>query len=171
MPAPEHKATPVPSDPRLTRYARMRREEMPGRMVGFSGTSRKPLPKAQGRALRVVLDGLKGDGIRWLGTGMAQHGDAQANTLARRLGYATRGYPMTGNPHPPLFFVDWKQEAKPPLERDEDIAIDCDVLVACPRGPESTLPRSGTWATIRRARKWKRRIIIVWPDGSLTEEG
>lgn len=162
---------PRPTDPKRIRYIRDRRAALPGPMVGFTGTARAPLPHCQNQELRRVLNQLRGEGYRWLGTGMARHSDAQANTLARRQGYATRGYPMTGNPHPPLFFVDWKQYAKPPLVRDDDIAIDCDVLVACPAGTEASLPRSGTWATIRRARKLSRKIIIIWPDGSVTREG
>lgn len=58
--------------------------------------------------------------------------------------------------------------ARPPLERNRDIVDTCDVLLACPKGPEEV--RSGTWATIRYARKCGKRIVIVWPNGEVTEE-
>lgn len=58
---------------------------------------------------------------------------------------------------------------KPNLDRNRDIVDDCDVLFACPKGPEEH--RSGTWATIRYARKVGRRTIIFWPDGSVDDGG
>ena len=48
-------------------------------------------------------------------------------------------------------------------ERDET-----DMLVACPKGPEEV--RSGTWSTVRFARKRGKRIVIIMPDGTVTEE-
>lgn len=58
---------------------------------------------------------------------------------------------------------------RPPLDRNRDIVDACDLLLACPKGPEER--RSGTWATIRYARKQGKRILILWPDGTTTEEG
>jgi hypothetical protein len=58
--------------------------------------------------------------------------------------------------------------ARPALERNRDIVDACDLLIACPKGPEER--RSGTWATIRYARKVGRPVVIVWPDGTSTEE-
>jgi outer membrane protein insertion porin family len=55
-----------------------------------------------------------------------------------------------------------------PLDRNRAIVDSCDVLIACPKGPEEQ--RSGTWATVRYARKQKKRIVIIWPDGEVTEE-
>jgi hypothetical protein len=57
---------------------------------------------------------------------------------------------------------------EPPLVRNHDIVDACDVLAACPRGPEER--RSGTWATVRFARTIGRRVVIFWPDGTVTEE-
>ncbi len=59
-------------------------------------------------------------------------------------------------------------DPKPPLDRNRDIVDACEVLIACPKGPEEL--RSGTWATVRWARKQGKRIVIVWPDGEVTEE-
>jgi hypothetical protein len=42
------------------------------------------------------------------------------------------------------------------------------VLVACPDGEERQ--HSGTWATVRYARKRGKWIIIVYPDGTVREE-
>lgn len=59
-------------------------------------------------------------------------------------------------------------DVKPPLDRNRDIVNASDVLLACPDGPERV--RSGTWSTVRFARKLNRHIVIVWPNGTVTEE-
>jgi hypothetical protein len=51
----------------------------------------------------------------------------------------------------------------PPLMRDQWIVEATHYLIATPHGPEQT--RSGTWTTIRYARKLKRQIHIIMPDG------
>jgi len=52
------------------------------------------------------------------------------------------------------------------LKRNKEIVDECDVLWAFPKLREEEL-RSGTWATIRYARKKKKPIIIIYPDGGL----
>ncbi len=58
----------------------------------------------------------------------------------------------------------------PPLARDLLIVKSCDRLLACP-GTMTEIIRSGTWATTRYARKARKRITIVLPDGTVREEG
>jgi hypothetical protein len=60
-------------------------------------------------------------------------------------------------------------ESKPPLKRNRDIVDGCDLLMAMPGSMTEEL-RSGTWATIRYARKVRRSLIIIWPDGTTREE-
>lgn len=60
-------------------------------------------------------------------------------------------------------------DAKPPLERNHDIVDAVEVMVAAP-ATMAEQQRSGTWATIRYGRKVGRRIIIIWPDGTTTQE-
>jgi len=78
--------------------------------------------------------------------------------------------------HPPTDsrFRAWcdTEEALPPkpyLARDEDIAQTVDALIAAPRGCKEMLC-SGTWATIRYARKAGIPRYIVFPDGSIERE-
>lgn len=61
-------------------------------------------------------------------------------------------------------YADERHEPKPPLARNRDIVNACETLLACPEGPET--PRSGTWATVRYARKQRKPVLIVWPDGT-----
>jgi hypothetical protein len=59
------------------------------------------------------------------------------------------------------------QMSQPPLVRNRDIVDASDVLIAMPDSPERL--RSGTWATVRYAIGQRKRIYIVYPDGSLSE--
>lgn len=57
-------------------------------------------------------------------------------------------------------------EPKPPLERNHDIVDDGQCLIATPKNMVEEL-RSGTWATIRYARKQNKAIYIIWPNGTI----
>jgi hypothetical protein len=63
---------------------------------------------------------------------------------------------------------DERREPAEYLIRNRNIVDACDVLTACPAGPEEL--RSGTWAAVRYARKLHKPLVIVWPDGSMTSE-
>ncbi len=51
------------------------------------------------------------------------------------------------------------------LDRNHNIVDDADVLIAFPSTKKETV-RSGTWGTIRYARKKKKQIIVVFSDGT-----
>jgi hypothetical protein len=53
-------------------------------------------------------------------------------------------------------------EPKDYLDRNKDIVDACDVLIACPKTSKEEL-RSGTWSTVRYARKRNKKIIILEP--------
>lgn len=57
----------------------------------------------------------------------------------------------------------------PPLHRNGVIVSECNALVAVTKLHEEE-QRSGTWATVRRARLLKKWVIFIWPDGSITME-
>lgn len=58
---------------------------------------------------------------------------------------------------------------KPYLERNKDI-VDCiDILIAFPSS-ETEILRSGTWSTIRYARKKNKKILIIYPNGTESYE-
>lgn len=54
------------------------------------------------------------------------------------------------------------------LDRNHDIVIASERLLACPRDKETL--RSGTWATVRYARKTGKPITIIGPTGEVTQE-
>lgn len=55
------------------------------------------------------------------------------------------------------------------LARDRDIASVCDKLIACPKEDHEII-RSGTWTTVRYARKLHKPITIIWPNGEIKNE-
>lgn len=57
-------------------------------------------------------------------------------------------------------------EPEAPLDRNKKLVDDCDILVAAP-GEEFEELRSGTWSTIRYAKKSNKPVIIIWPNGHL----
>jgi len=64
------------------------------------------------------------------------------------------------------YFIDNVKIEKPLpyLERNTEIVKACDVLIATPKEREEVL-RSGTWATIRRVRKYNKKLAVIFPDG------
>ena len=65
--------------------------------------------------------------------------------------------------------VDKMYGILPYLVRNRNIVNATDILIACPKGPERKRG-SGTWQTIRYARKQKGVVVILWPDGKYTYE-
>ena len=63
---------------------------------------------------------------------------------------------------------DETREPKDYLVRDQDNVNESDYLWACPDGAERV--RSGTWATVRMARKKGIPITIVMPNGEIIYE-
>jgi len=57
-----------------------------------------------------------------------------------------------------------------PIKRNHLIVDAVDMLLACPKSQHEVL-RSGTWATIRYARKVGKPIWILFPNGEIKKEG
>lgn len=60
------------------------------------------------------------------------------------------------------------RECRSPLMRNWYIVNEVDRLIAIPVGPEKM--RSGTWATVRYARKIGKPIYIIYQDGTVATE-
>lgn len=141
-------------------------------VIGFTG-ARRGLTAAQLEALRGWLE------VNLVGGEVVHHGacvgaDEQFADVVSCLPHVDHVYA-----HPSdvpgttsdlaLSLADEVCEIRPPLARNKDIVALVDVLLACPAGMAEEL-RSGTWATVRYARKAGKRILIFWPDGSVSEE-
>ena len=57
----------------------------------------------------------------------------------------------------------------PYLKRNGNIIKEAELMFAFPRGFTEEL-RSGTWQAIRTTRKCEKPLVIIWPDGSASEE-
>jgi len=136
------------------------------RRVGFTGSREAPTAPQRRALAQWMLE----RGVSELHHGDCVGSDKVAHMLARLFGWRVVVHPGMGPANLRAFVSNYEElrAAKPNLERNGDIATETDELVACPSGPETL--RSGTWATIRRARKLGRRINIFWPDGTATCE-
>ncbi len=55
------------------------------------------------------------------------------------------------------------------LQRNQDIVNETKILIACP-GTATEQQRSGTWSTVRYARKLRRPIYLILPNGQIQKE-
>lgn len=129
--------------------------------VGFTGT-RKGMSRGQRDALLTFLKGAN-QSRKFLGA-VLHHGDcvgadAEANEVADSLGMCTVIHPPENPKHRAWCEADEYRYRKPYLERNRDIVDECDFLVAAPGGKERR--RSGTWATVRYARKQGKQVVIL----------
>lgn len=62
--------------------------------------------------------------------------------------------------------ADEVREKKDYLKRNRDIVDESKLLIATPKSFKEEL-RSGTWATIRYAKKTSKIVYIIWPDGNV----
>lgn len=143
--------------------------------IGFTGT-RDGMSEAQYRwTKRLVYHYLGKYATTFFHHGCCVGADAQAHQIVEIM-KSDGLVPIEIVAHPPVHSkwrahlrnIDDERKRKPYLERNKDIVDECDRLIACPAGPEEQ--RSGTWATIRYARKRRKPITIVWRNGTVTEE-
>ena len=52
------------------------------------------------------------------------------------------------------------KKEKPYLDRNKDIVNESQILIACPLDKNKEIIRSGTWSTIRYAKKIKKKVLI-----------
>ncbi len=129
--------------------------------VGFTGTQRG-MSREQKTTVAWLLKRM---------TGEFHHGDcigadAQAHDLARHAQYVIVL-------HPPMFSnkrawcsADVVLPARPYLDRNKDIVLASQAVIATPAQRTEQL-RSGTWSTVRAARRHGRRLFLVFPDGTI----
>lgn len=145
--------------------------------LGFTGTDRG-LAGPQLITLRNLLSTLRiVEGYTNFHHGDCIGGDDQADRVARNRGYSIDVHPPTkgdkrAHCDKKVSYVHTIKvhKAKRYLRRDDDIAKQTLALVACPHENHIEVQRSGVWATVRYARKYGRKIYIIWPDGKLTIE-
>jgi predicted Rossmann fold nucleotide-binding protein DprA/Smf involved in DNA uptake len=95
--------------------------------------------------------------------------DSQAVLDAIDAGYTILAYPANNVPQAkqgliPQQAILFKPRAA--LTRNKRIVDNSDILIVAPQRVSEQL-RSGTWATVRYARKQGKPIIYVWPSGEV----
>jgi hypothetical protein len=134
--------------------------------IAFTGTS----IGMTSRQIIALMDYLSDNQVTHLLHGDCVGADEQAHQVAKSLGVKQLLYPANGTIKRAFCQGGTlAQDAKPPLLRNRDIVDAGDVLIAAPKAFREE-QRSGTWATIRYARKKGKRRLIIWPDGRIVED-
>lgn len=140
-------------------------------VIGFTGT-RWGMTPAQRAALALEVDRALDLDAPWLARhGMCVGSDEEFHNIVRPLPNGViHGHPsnlsgMTAR----ITDCDVLHEPKRPLARNVHIVAASTVMLAAPAEMTEQL-RGGTWATIRMARRARKPLAIVWPDGSVTRE-
>jgi hypothetical protein len=135
--------------------------------AGFTGNQKGWTP-AQDAAVWVLMRRLREKGVEWLHHGDCVGSDELAHTIWKHLDGKVHLHPPDIRKKRAFCKADLESAPRPYLVRNAEIVADTNILLATPSGPETR--RSGTWSTVRMARKAKRPIFIVWPNGTVTRE-
>lgn len=136
--------------------------------IGFTGTQ-TGLSAQQKMVLTGILNSVGPIGMfpNEFHHGCCIGADSESHYIAKEVGLHIVLHPPTNLSKADTTLVgDEERRAKDYLARNHDIVNESSLLIACPKGPEEL--RSGTWATVRYARKQKKQLIIIFPDGSTT---
>jgi|ERR1044072_1806368 hypothetical protein len=131
-------------------------------IVGFTGT-RFGMNYFQYGAVSALL-GLPD--ITEFRHGCCQGSDEQAHKIADYYDIPIIGHPPDKTDFTSKQYLNYKalRTPKPYLERNHDIVDASDTMIATPKENEEVL-RSGTWATIRYAKKTNTFLYLVLPIG------
>ena len=130
--------------------------------IGFTGT-RRGMTAAQEAVLRTILASF--------GAAVLHHGDcigadAQAHDVATSLGLEVVVHPPDIDTQRAWKTASMMREPKPYLVRNKDIVRQTEMLIAASAEAEEQ-HRSGTWSTVRYARRSGRAIYVIGPDGTV----
>ncbi|HEY6022437.1 MAG TPA: hypothetical protein VIY48_22020 [Candidatus Paceibacterota bacterium] len=130
--------------------------------IGFTGTQRG-MTEEQKKSFRDYILGYN----PWQAE--FHHGDcigadADAHAIVSEYGLPTVIYPAWDDAKRAYCAGTIIHERNTPLVRNVLIVVHTDFLIACPKGFEEEL-RSGTWHTIRQAKKRNRKVFLIYPDG------
>ncbi len=139
--------------------------------IGFTGT-RKGLALPQAGSLAKLMINL----YRAHGPPISfHHGDCKgADYEGAELAHAMELWVVAHPPNNPKMRAYFPSDETAPelsyLDRNDAIVTSSDVLIATPMDDHREVQRSGTWSTVRRARKAGIPIYIIWPDGEVEKE-
>lgn len=135
-------------------------QEVPN-AVGFTGTRKNRTPR-QEESLRLALKFLRDFGYTRFVHGGAFGADLFAHDVAWSLEYELMCYPALGRVHDYVLNDHILMPTADPLTRNGYIVNASRVLIAMPHEDHEIL-RSGTWSTVRRARRAGIPRLILYP--------
>lgn len=134
--------------------------------VGFTGRRTTPTPE---QLVQLARELQKYRGARF-SHGDCCGGDEAAHFMAMDLHYVVHVWPPRINTHRAFTTGHFIHAPQDYAVRNQSIVMMSDLLIALPPGPEADWPRSGTWQTVRKARRKGIPITIIYDDGTVTEE-
>ncbi len=126
--------------------------------IGFTGT-REGMTDTQGIQLAKLLIDLKGKEFHH---GDCVGSDEKAHKMALAAGYEVHIHPPKNKFYRAYCKIGISHPKEPYLTRNKNIVKATDILIATPETKEEKL-RSGTWYTIRYAKKLEKRVHILYP--------
>ena len=136
------------------------------KVSGFTGT-RKGMTGKQRESFRALSVQL---GFSKLHHGDCVGGDENAHKIVRKItGVKIIIHPPTYQKYRAFCRGDVILNQRPYLDRNKDIVDHSDFLIATPGEFKERL-RSGTWSTVRYARKKNKPIYIILPNGEIKKE-
>lgn len=138
-------------------------------ILGVTGSSSAITP-AQSESAKMWMSALKAEqNLVEMHHGDCIKADAKLHDIAIELGIPVIIHPPRNN-RKRAFCLGYtrRYEEKEYLERNRDIVLSATEMLACPDSTETT--QSGTWYTVRQARKKGIRITLIWPDGRVEVE-
>lgn len=131
---------------------------------GFTG-NQDGMTKQQKRTFRKLL---VEHGVTELHHGDCVGSDADAHLIAKTLGLSIVKHPPADDKKRAYCKGGRELPPKPYLPRNKDIVKVSSVMFATPRSFKEVV-RSGTWSTVRFATNLKRKMLVIYPDGSVDE--
>lgn len=135
--------------------------------VGFTGTQRG-MTEAQWASYWRVIYAIARDNnhVCSFHQGDCIGADAQAAHGAKSLLYRIIGHPPDNDSKRAFFHADEWRAPLPYLDRNKAIVRSSEKMIATPGETQEQL-RSGTWSTIRFARRISKPLSIIYPDGTV----
>jgi hypothetical protein len=140
------------------------------RHLGFTGSKDRITP-IQVDVLYDLMVKLRNKGFLWMHNGDCITSDQTAGLLwsSHKIGGMLMLHPPSNPSLRANLVADIVCEPRDYIHRDRHIVLCSELIIATPQTSYEEI-RSGTWTTVRYARKQRRKIFIIKPDGTVRKE-
>lgn len=132
-------------------------------IIGFTGT-REGMTDAQKLTVRRIMQGQTD--VSLCAHGDCVGADADFDAICKEIGFETAALPCYLERLRAHCTKAITQPRDPDI-RNRDIVELADKMIACPKGFAEENRHSGTWNTIRMARRSMKKLAIIFPDGKV----